>query len=158
MKLHIRPATKEDLPVLLEFEQGLIAAERPMDPSIRRERVHYYDLEEFLKDPDRCLLVGELDGQLVSCGYAKILPDRPYLKHSHYAYLGFMFVPESERGNGYNGQLLEGLVDWCHNRGIHEIRLDVYTVNHAAISAYSKSGFKPYLLNMRYEDQNRSGS
>ena len=65
MKLHIRPATKEDLPVLLEFEQGLIAAERPMDPSIRRERVHYYDLEEFLKDPDRCLLVGELDGQAV---------------------------------------------------------------------------------------------
>lgn len=152
MKLDIRPATDLDIPKLLEFEQGLIQAEKPMDPRIRDEKVHYYDLPEFVKDPDRCLLVGLLDNEMVACGYAKILKDRPYLDHTHYAYLGFMFVPEHRRGNGFNQQILDRLVEWCHSREIREIRLDVYTVNEAAIRAYTKGGFRPYLLNMRLED------
>ena len=152
MKLHIRPATTADLPFLLEFEQGLIHAERPMDPRIRDEHVQYYDLPDFIQDPDRCLLVGLLQEQIVACGYAKILPDRPYLDQTHYAYLGFMYVPPQHRGNGYNQQILDNLVQWCHKRNIHEIRLDVYTVNESAINAYTKGGFKPYLLNMRLED------
>jgi len=152
MKLNIRAATLQDLPTLLEFEQGVIEAERPMDPRIRNEKVHYYDLLDLMENPDNCLLVGELDGRIITCGYAKIMEDRPYLNHSHFAYLGFMFVPEADRGKGYNQQLLNGLIQWCHSRNIKEIRLDVYTVNEPALRAYAKAGFEPYLLNMRLKD------
>jgi len=38
----IRKATSTDLSVLLKFEQSLIAAERPMDPTIKDGLITYY--------------------------------------------------------------------------------------------------------------------
>ena len=48
--IHIRKATLEDLPYLLKFEQGIIAAERPFDETLVSEKFHYYDLAERIKD------------------------------------------------------------------------------------------------------------
>jgi RimJ/RimL family protein N-acetyltransferase len=59
-----------------------------------------------------------------------------------------MFVPKEHRGNGYNQLILDALVSWCKEKGIVEIRLDVYDVNAAALRAYEKAGFKKYLINM----------
>lgn len=149
MSAVVRKATLEDVPVLLEFEQGLIQAERPMDPTIKDGHISYYDIRDFMKDEDAELYVAELNGEIVASGYAKIKADRDYLKHTHFGYLGFMFVPEQHRGNGYNQLVLDALIDWCKEREIFEIRLDVYDANDAALRAYTKAGFKPYLVNMR---------
>ena len=35
-QLKIRVATIKDLPLLLEFEQGVITAERPFDPTLKK--------------------------------------------------------------------------------------------------------------------------
>ena len=145
----IRKATLDDVPVLLEFEQGLIKAERPMDPTIQDGDIHYYDVRDFINGEDAELYVAELDGELVASGYAKIKGDRPYLKHDRIGYLGFMFVPPEHRGNGYNKLILDVLIEWCRHRGLKEIRLDVYDVNDAAIKAYEKAGFVKHLINMR---------
>lgn len=145
----IRKATLEDVPILLEFEQGLIKAERPMDPTIQDGDIHYYDVRDFINGEDSELYVVELDGELVASGYAKIKGDRPYLKHDRIGYLGFMFVPPEHRGNGYNKLILDVLIQWCRDRGLKEIRLDVYDVNDAAIKAYEKAGFVKHLINMR---------
>ena len=145
----IRKATLDDVPVLLEFEQGLIKAERPMDPTIQDGDIHYYDVRDFINGEDAELYVAELDGELVASGYAKIKGDRPYLKHDRIGYLGFMFVPPEHRGNGYNKLILDVLIQWCRDRGLKEIRLDVYDVNDAAIKAYEKAGFVKHLINMR---------
>ena len=147
----IRKATLDDVPVLLEFEQGLIAAERPMDPTIKEGHIHYYDVRDFIREEDAELLVAELDGTIVASGYARIKGDRQYLKHDRIGYLGFMFVPEQYRGNGYNGMILEALIGWCRSRGLMEIRLDVYQVNESAIRAYEKAGFVKHLINMRLD-------
>lgn len=145
----IRKATLDDLPVLLEFEQGLIAAERPMDPTIRDGDINYYDVRDFIREGDAELLVADLNGEIVASGYARIKGDRHYLKHDRIGYLGFMFVPEQHRGNGYNGLILAALIDWCRTRKLDEIRLDVYDVNESAIQAYEKAGFVKHLINMR---------
>ncbi|WP_435579002.1 GNAT family N-acetyltransferase [Gilvibacter sp.] len=147
----IRKATYDDLKVLQEFKMGLIAAELPMDPTIRPDTTSYYAFKPLIDGPNSTLLVATIDEEIVASGYAKILEDRRYLKHTHYGYLGFMFVPEKHRGNGYNGVVTEALIAWCKEQGITEIRLDVYDVNEAAIKAYEKSGFKPHLINMRYD-------
>jgi len=42
--LLLRDAVLEDLPFLKEFEQEIIKAERPFDPTIRQDPVSYYDL------------------------------------------------------------------------------------------------------------------
>ncbi len=152
MKPLVRKARLEDLPVLAKFMKGLVDAERPMDPSIQDGHVVYYDLAEFINHDNKELFVVELNGDIVASGYAKIMKDRHYLKHTNYAYLGFMFVPEIHRGNGYNQLVLDELINWCKKRDITEIRLDVYDTNVPAIRAYEKAGFKPYLINMRLDD------
>ena len=145
----VRKATLEDIPVLLEFEQGLIKAERPMDETIKDGKISYYDVSEFIKNDDSELYIVELNGEIVASGYAKIKPDRHYLKHAKQGYLGFMFVPESRRGKGYNKLIIDALKAWCRERKVFEIRLDVYDVNHSAIRAYEKAGFKKHLITMR---------
>lgn len=147
----LRIANLDDLPILLEFEQHLIKAERPMDPSIKDGDISYYDISEMIKATNSEVFVVELDDEIVASGYAKIIDDHPYLKHTKQGYLGFMFIPEEHRGKGLNKLILNALIDWCKARNVFEIRLDVYDVNKTAIKAYKKSGFKNYLINMRFD-------
>ena len=147
----LRIANLDDLPTLLEFEQRLIKAERPMDPSIKDGNISYYDISEMIKASNSEVFVVELDHEIVASGYAKIIDDRHYLKHTKQGYLGFMYVPEEHRGKGLNKLILNVLIDWCKARNVFEIRLDVYDVNETAIKAYKKSGFKNYLINMRFD-------
>ena len=147
----VRNARLEDLDVLQEFKMGLIQAELPMDPTIRKDATSYYDLAELITSDQSDLFVVEVNSEIVASGYAKIMEDRPYLKHEKQGYLGFMFVPEKHRGNGYNKLIVDQLLAWCKERKIYEIRLDVYDVNEAALRAYEKAGFKKHLINMRLD-------
>jgi len=151
MKPIVRVATKDDLPTLNKFMDGLVDAERPMDVTIKDGKVIYYDLESFITNADAVLYVVEINGELVASGYAKIKPDRVYLKHDNHVYLGFMYVPEKYRGNGYNKLIIDALLTWSKAKNIHEIRLDVYDSNPSAIRAYEKAGFKKHLLHMRMD-------
>jgi hypothetical protein len=44
--LKIRKAKLEDLNTLLEFEQGIITAERPYDPTLKQGTISYYNIEK----------------------------------------------------------------------------------------------------------------
>jgi RimJ/RimL family protein N-acetyltransferase len=150
MKITTRPATTADLPTLLRFEQGVISAERPMDPTIRDGPIHYYDLNKMLASPHIHLVVAETgEGTLVGSAYARIDPSRHYLKHTHHAYCGFMYVEPAYRGKGVNQLIIDALKAWARSQNLTELRLDVYTTNDTAIRAYEKAGFTPYLINMR---------
>jgi RimJ/RimL family protein N-acetyltransferase len=160
MSITIRPATTADLPTLLRFEQGVISAERPMDPTIQDGPIHYYDLDKMLASPHIHLIVAETNdganpgldpgpGTLIGSGYARIDPSRHYLKHTHHAYCGFMYVDPVYRGKGVNQLIIDALKSWARSKNLTELRLDVYPTNDAAIRAYEKAGFTPYLINMR---------
>jgi ribosomal protein S18 acetylase RimI-like enzyme len=150
MKITTRPAATADLPTLLIFEQGVISAERPMDPTIQDGPIHYYDLNTMLTSPDVHLVVAQTEtGTLIGSGYARINPSRHYLRHAHHAYLGFMYVDPAYRGQGVNQLIIDDLKAWARSKDLTELRLDVYTTNDNAIRAYEKAGFTPYLINMR---------
>lgn len=146
-----RPATLNDLPVLAQFLQMLVDAERPFDITLRKGDLFYYDLRELIEKDNSELLVLERDGQLIGCGYAQIRPAKNYVQFTEYAHLGFMFVLPEFRGQGLNQQLIEALKTWIRSRGIQEVRLQVYTENTPAVRAYEKAGFKQLLTEMRYE-------
>lgn len=145
----VRKATKEDLPILDTFMDALVDAERPMDSTIKSGKVIYYDLENFIINENAVLYVVELNNELVASGYAKIKSNKSYLKHDKHAYLGFMFVPENHRGNGYNKLIVNALLAWSKAKNISEIRLEVYNSNPSAIRAYEKVGFKKHMIEMR---------
>jgi RimJ/RimL family protein N-acetyltransferase len=145
----IREARESDLEQLYIFEQGVIAAERPFDPTLRPGSIHYYDLPGLMNSPDSQLIVAEFDGKLIASGYARIEKSEAYLQHEHHAYLGFMFVVEEFRGRGINKKIVAELQKWALSKNINELRLEVYYPNSAAIRAYEKIGFSKHMIEMR---------
>jgi RimJ/RimL family protein N-acetyltransferase len=145
----IRKASFKDLAALLVFEQGVISAERPFDPTLKKGDTHYYDIEKMIAASDVELVVAELDGELIGSGYARIENAKPYLQHSQHAYLGFMYVVPAYRGKGINKMIIGALTEWSKTQNITELRLDVYNDNGSAIKAYERSGFTKHMVNMR---------
>ena len=157
--LIVRKAEIDEIDVLLEFEQGIIKAERPFDSTLKEGEIHYYDLAGLIKSPESEVLVAVIDDEIVGSGYAQIRKADDYLQHERFAYLGFMYVKPERRGRGVIRQILEALKKWSVSRGVTEIRLEVYNENAAAIKAYEKAGFKANLIEMRMavaeEDQRK---
>ena len=145
----VREAVLEDLPILLQFEQELIKAERPFDVTIRQDPVSYYDIKQMIIDSNACVLVVEINNTIVSSGYAIVKKARHYLDHKDYSYLGFMFTVPEFRGKGLNARIIERLKEWSFDRGLNEIRLTVYEDNIPAVKAYEKVGFKKHIVEMR---------
>lgn len=149
--LIVRPARKDEIETLLAFEQGIVTAERPFDSTLKEGEIHYYDLIHLIESSIAEVVVAEMNGELIGSGYALIKEAKPYQKHTHYAYLGFMYVKPEYRGQGINKAILEALKQWAIGKNIREIRLEVYDENVGAKKAYEKAGFKGNLLEMRME-------
>jgi GNAT superfamily N-acetyltransferase len=145
----IRKASLEDLDILLGFEQAVISAERPIDSTIKKGDIHYYDIKEMINAPNVEMVVAESDHEIIGSGYARIEHAKPYLLHPVYAYLGFMYVKPEHRGKGVNKKIIEALEQWVVSQNITEIRLDVYINNTTAIKAYEKTGFTKHMVEMR---------
>jgi ribosomal protein S18 acetylase RimI-like enzyme len=148
-KIRIRPANNNDLETLLEFEQGVIEAERPFDPTLKSGDIRYYDLQEMINSDHIQLLVAEVNGIVVGSGYARIEQSKIFYKHPKHAYLGFMYVRPAYRGIGINRKIIDALQSWSLSKDIYELRLEVYYDNLPAINAYKKVGFSNHLIQMR---------
>lgn len=147
--IFVRNATLEDLQVLLEYEQGVIAAERPYDPTLAENPISYYDLPSLISSDDAEVVVAVTESRIIGCGYALVKKARHYLDHEEYAYLGFMYTHPEFRGKGINSKILDELKLWSAEKGLTEIRLTVYDENLSAIRAYEKNGFKKHIIEMR---------
>ena len=144
----VRPATEADLPTLREFEQGIIAAERPFDPTLAPDPISYYDLAALIASRDAEVLVA-VDGEVVGSGYVRIAAALPFLAHRQYGHIGFIYVKPSHRGRGISTRIMEELEAWARGRGITELRLEVYSGNAPAIGVYERAGYSHYLITMR---------
>ena len=147
----IRKAIESDIEILLSFEKGIIATERPFDNSLKEGEIHYYDLMALIRERRSEVLVAAVDNEIVGSGYAKIVQAKTYQKFTEYAYLGFMYVKPAFRGQGINQQILQALIAWAKTQHLTEVRLEVYDENTVAKNAYLKAGFKANLLEMRLE-------
>jgi ribosomal protein S18 acetylase RimI-like enzyme len=149
-EIKIRKALLPDLEQLLRFEQDLIKTERPFDPTVKPDPVNYYDLKAMLSDKAIEMVVAEVNDKVIASGYARIDKSKPYSRHSHQAYLGFMYVTPEYRGQGINKKIMEVLKEWAVAQNVTEFRLEVYCDNASAVKAYEKFGFSRYFLEMRF--------
>ena len=143
----IRDARLEDLPVLLEFEQGIVTAERPFDPTLAADPISYYDIKRLINDASS--KVAAYNDKIVGSGFAIILKAKDYLAHTNYVNFHFMYTDPKYRGKGVNAMIMESLKNWAYSKEIFEIRLTVYQDNLPAIKAYEKAGFKKHIIEMR---------
>jgi len=145
----IREAKLSELSELLAIEQLIVEAERPFEENFKQGRVHYYDLEKLITNDNSMVLVAETENQIIATGYVKIKESLAYLKDNYHAYLGFMYVNPSYRGQGINQRIIEQLKQWSKEKGMTVVCLEVLNGNTKAINAYRKSGFNINLVEMR---------
>ena len=148
-KISLRKASIKDEPVLLEFEQQVLEAERPYNASIKLSGASYYDLRDLLTSDNSYLVVAEVGGVIVGSGYAQIRTSKQSLVHDLHSYLGFMYVVPECRGQGVNQKIIEELTRWSKSLGITDCYLEVYSENESAISAYHKGGFVESMVEMK---------
>ncbi|QWX84303.1 GNAT family N-acetyltransferase [Cellulophaga sp. HaHaR_3_176] len=149
--IRIRTATLNDLPILLNFEQSIVKAERPFDVTLAADPISYYDIETLLSDTNSKVVVATDGEKIVGSGFGVIKNASNYLEHDTYANFHFMYVDLDYRGKGINALIIDDLKKWANAQGIFEIRLTVYNDNIAAIKAYEKVGFKKHIIEMRLE-------
>ena len=102
----IRPADKNDLTVLLEFEQEIIKAERPFNSTLKNSEIHFYDLHQLMGSQKAKVIVAEVDNEIIGSGYAAIKEEVDlFVKHTQFVYWGVMFVKPAHRGKGLSKQL-----------------------------------------------------
>jgi ribosomal protein S18 acetylase RimI-like enzyme len=154
-QIKIRKALLSDLEELYIFEQNIIEAERPFDPTLKRESTNYYDLKEMITASNVEVVVAELNDKIIASGYARIERSKAYLQHSNHAYLGFMYVLPEYRGKGINKGIIEALKTWTREQKVTELRLEVYYDNIPAIKAYEKIGFSKHMLLMRFNMEDK---
>lgn len=143
-----RSATLEDLPTLLDFEQGVIEYERDFDSNLK-DNTTYYQLEDLIQSNNVEVIIAHTENKIIASGYAKIVDAKPYHKNPKYAYMGFMYVNPEYRGQGIIQNLIEELKTWAKTKNIFEARLEVYNDNASAIKAYEKNGFKKHMIEMK---------
>jgi ribosomal protein S18 acetylase RimI-like enzyme len=149
--IKIRSANLNDLETLLAFEQGVVAAEKPLDPFLGTGKLTYYDIPELITDENTHFIVAISNEELVGSGYIKIENSNSYHKNSKHGYIGFIFVKPSFRGKKISSLVLESLKNWAKEKDLKELRLDVYSNNSNAIKSYDRFGFTKSLVNMRID-------
>lgn len=147
----IRKASLHDLDTLLAFEQGLITAERPMDPCLAMGHINYYDIPALIRASQSVIMMAFDGDKPVGCGSGRIMESAGHLHESHYGHVGFMYVSEEYRGRGISGIIINSLLEWFREKGLREVRLRVYEVNSPAIKSYTKIGFMEHQKEMRLE-------
>jgi ribosomal protein S18 acetylase RimI-like enzyme len=150
-ELSLRTATLKDLETLLEFEQGVIKAERPLDPFLGNGELSYYNIPELITNENIHLLVAVSKNQLVASGYLRIESSKHYHKNPKHGYIGFIFVKPSFRGNRISNLILDSLKNWAKEKDLKELRLDVYSNNTGALKSYERFGFTKSLVNMKMD-------
>ena len=149
MNIKIRKATPEDLTILLDFEQQLIAVERPMDISLEQhKRINYYDISAYIDSETAQLYVATNENEIIASGYGLIKKNDPKFAYREHGYIGFIFVKDEFRGIGISKLIIKAIFDWFRTKNIKEVKLTVYEENPSAIKAYEKLGFKKNLIEM----------
>ena len=118
--ISIRTATLNDLETLLQFEQGLIAAEKPLDPFLGKGKLYYYNIPEMITAQNVHLIVAVSNKELVASGYVRIENAKHYHKNPIHGYVGFIYVKPSFRGQKISNAILESLKSWAKNKDLNE--------------------------------------
>ncbi|MEU6865270.1 GNAT family N-acetyltransferase [Streptomyces sp. NPDC046876] len=142
-----RPATPADIPELIRLRAVALAAlgvEPGGDDAAWRDVARGWFLERIEERSDvHCLVVGGEPGEpLFATGMAWVtyhLP-RPQYTDGRRGYLDGIVTDDAARGQGHARRIVDGLVAWLNDNGIHYIQLHASS---AGEPVYKAAGFVP---------------
>lgn len=100
---------------------------------------------EFIKncisDENTFFLVGEIDGRIIAnCSVGLVQNKKRYL---HRAAMGIA-VLKDYWSQGIGRILMQECIDWCKEKGVEQLELEVVAQNNRAVSMYKSFGFEVY--------------
>ncbi|HEX8151707.1 MAG TPA: GNAT family N-acetyltransferase [Thermoanaerobaculia bacterium] len=140
MPLAIRPATVDDVPLILEFIRALAEYERLLDKCVATEALLRESL--FGARPHAEVLIGETENG-DPAGFALFFHNYSTFLARPGVYLEDLFVKPEYRGRGYGRELLARLAAIAVERNCGRLEWWVLDWNEPAIGFYRKLGAVP---------------
>jgi ribosomal protein S18 acetylase RimI-like enzyme len=143
--LVVRPATEDDLAVIVELRVALLHEHRhnPVYGRTRRDlapRARRLFLAQ-LRAPNEVTLLAERHGKVVGILRCLHSVGHPLLHPEAYGYISSVYVKPQARRAGVLRALLDEAVRWCRERGLGEIRLHCAADNRVSNAAWEALGF-----------------
>lgn len=124
--MNIKKATKEDIEIILDMKMR-------MSKELRITEVFQENVEEKIKEKylslyqeDKCchFLIYE-DEKVVAIGGAIVKEDIPFcfFKTPYYGFVMDMYSLPEKRKRGYATKIMEELLKWLKEKGVHNVRL-----------------------------------
>ena len=149
----IRFAEKRDIPGIIALLRQVGAVHHQIRPDLFRGGAQKYDeaaLEALLADPDRPILVAELEGSVAGHAFCIRQENRddPVLCDRKILYIDDICVEERLRGRGIATALYDAVLAYAREEGFHSVTLNVWCGNDSAMKFYEKCGMKPQKIGM----------
>ena len=137
--IEITKAQEKDIPLILEFIQGLAEYERLRDSCVATEEKLRDTL--FSARPDAEVIIARLDGEPM--GFALFFHNYSTFLAQRGMYLEDLFVKPAGRGKGIGYALLSKLARIAIERNCGRLEWAVLDWNELAIDFYKRIGAKP---------------
>ncbi len=139
--MHIRKATKEDLPQIIEMLANDILGQKRENFQIPLPEVYYAAFSRIDSDPNQELIVVEIQGKVAGT-----------MQISHLQYLTYqggmrtqveaVRIREDLTGQGIGQKMIEWAINSAKEKGAHMVQLTSDKLRPDAIRFYERLGFK----------------
>ncbi len=151
----VRRVNKDDTDALSEMWLALVAHHQQLTddlPGAARGGEHRYvrRIVERLDDPYTCALVAEWEGQVVGFVLGMIIDLMPDIfDQKSSGFLADIYVEPHVRRQGVGRSLVNELVDWFHQCGIHTFDWHVAANNPEGLAFWRSIGGRDVMIRMR---------
>ena len=153
----IRLLTPEDADAVAHLWEALVAYHRELDASLppaapQGARRYARRLVDRLDDPMSRVLVAEVDGKVVGYVLGVVVDLAPEMfAQEASGFLADIYVDADYRRVGIGKALVEGLVAWFHEKGLHYYEWHVAARNEDSLAFWRSLGGREVMLRMRAE-------
>lgn len=126
-------------------------ARRFLTPGEGAEAGYAHFLGSQLDDDESVVLVAERDGRIVGYAYAAIEPLSWKDLRDECGFIHDLLVTEEARRTGVGEALLNGTIDWLHERGMPRVVLGTAAQNETARRLFERRGFRATMIEMTLE-------
>ena len=140
----VRPAGERDLPRVGELLLQVNEVHHTIRPDLFKTNSRKYtddELRAVFADPDAPVFVYETDGRVLGYAFCILQTRRGNnLVDGKTLYLDDLCVDEAARGRGIGTALYRFVLDFAKKIGCHNVTLNVWEGNDAALAFYRKCG------------------
>jgi GNAT superfamily N-acetyltransferase len=140
-RLHVRPATHDDLPAIVAMladdikGAGREDARLPLDPGYAAA------FDAIVADPKMLLAVADLGGRVVGTMQLAVLPGLSR-KGASRGYIEAVRIAREHRGQGLGAELIDWAVAWCRAAGCGMVQLTTQRDRIDAHRFYERLGWE----------------